>query len=59
MLGTTIFAIANISAKVAMCSYVNKMVLAATMAEYKLEFTHSVLNIITFTRTIGLAIKPS
>ena len=42
-----------------MCSYVNKMVLAATMAEYKLEFTHSVLNIITFTRTIGLAIKPS
>ena len=29
-----------------MCSYINKMLLTATMAVYKLEVTHSTLNII-------------
>ena len=42
-----------------MCSYVNKMVLTATIAEYKLKVVNSALNIIMVTRAIGLAIKPS
>ena len=42
-----------------MCSYVKKMVLTATMAEYKLTVTHGAINIVTVTRIIGLAIKPS
>ena len=39
--------------------HVNKIVLTATIAKYKLEFAHSALNTNTVTRTIGLAIKPS
>ena len=42
-----------------MCLYVNKMVLTGTMAEYKLEVTHSAPNKIMVTRTSGLAIKSS
>ena len=55
----TIAAIMKVTTKVAICLYVNKMVLTATMAEYKLEVAHSAPNIIMVTRTIGLAVKPS
>ena len=59
MLGIAIAAIMKVPPKVAVCLYVNKMVLTTTMAEYKLEVARSALNIITVTRTIGLAVKPS
>ena len=35
------------------------MVLTATIAEYKLLGAHSTLNTIIFTKTNGLAIKPT
>ena len=58
MLGTTIAAIMKVNFKVAICSYMKKIVLTATM-EYKFEVAHSVLNIIIVLRTIGLAIEYS
>ena len=58
-MGTTVAAIMKVTIKVAIHSYVNKMVLTATMAEYKWEVVHSTPNIITVTRIIGLAVKPS
>ena len=59
MLGTTIAAIIKVTTKVAIRLYVNKMVLTATMAEYKLEVAHSAPNTIMVTNTAVLAIKPS
>ena len=58
-LETTIAAVMKVTTKVAICLYINKMVLTAKMTEYKLEVTHSALNTITLTSTIGLAVKPS
>ena len=55
----TVAAIMKVYTKVAIYLYVNKMVLTATMAEYKLEVAHSALNIVTVTRTFVLAVKPS
>ena len=55
----TIAAIMKITTKVAIRLYVNKMVLTATMAEYKLEVAHSAQNPIVVTRVIGLAVKPN
>ena len=55
VLGT---AVATIT-KVAMCSYVNKMLLIATMAEYKLEVSYNIPSIIMITRTTGMAISSS
>ena len=46
-------AITKVTTKVAMYSYVNKMVLTAKMAECKLAIAYSALNIILVTRTIG------
>ena len=37
----TIASIMKVTRKVAICSYANKMVLTATMAEYKLEAAYS------------------
>ena len=54
----TIAAIINVTFKEAICLYVNKMVLTATMAEYKLKVAHSALHVFTITRTIGLVVKP-
>ena len=59
MLGITVAAIMKVNNKVAICLYVKKIVLTATMAKCKLKVAHSAPNIITVTRTIGLAIKPS
>ena len=55
----TIAVIVKVTTKVAICLYVNKMVLTATMAVDKLEVSHRTLNIFMVTRTIGLAVKPS
>ena len=55
----TIAAILNVTTKVAIHLYVKKMVLAAIMAEYKLEVAYIAPNIFMFTSTIGLAVKPS
>ena len=59
MLGTTVAAIMKVTSKVAICLYINKMVLTATMAEYKLGVAHSAPITITVTSTIGLDVKPS
>ena len=59
MLGTSIAATTKVTTKVDMCSNGYKMVVTTTIAEYKLEFTHKIPNIIIVTKTIGLAIKPS
>ena len=59
MLGTTVAAIMRVTTKVAMCSYMYKIVLTATIAMYELEVAHSAPNTIMVTKTIGLAIKPS
>ena len=59
MLGITIVTITKVTSKVAMCSHMNKMVLTAKMAEHKFEVAYSILNIVIFTRKIGLAIKPN
>ena len=55
----TVAAFMTITTKVAMYSYVNKIVLKAIMAEYKLVVTHSVPNFFMFIGTIGLTIRPS
>ena len=55
----TLTAIVNITMKVVICLYAKKMVLSATMAEYKLEVAHSVPYIIMAARTIGLIVKCS
>ena len=55
----TISAITKVIIKVNIYLYINKIVLTAKIAEYKLEVTHSALNIIIVIRIIGLAIKPS
>ena len=55
----TVAATIKVTTKVAICLYVNKMVLTVTMAEHKLEVAHSVSLIIMVTRTIGPAVKPS
>ena len=55
----TIATITKVTTKLVMYSYVNKMVLTATIADYKLEVAHSALNTIMVLGTIGLAIKPS
>ena len=55
----TIAAIIEVTTKVAICLYINKMVSTATMAEYKLQVAHSALNTIMVISTIGLAAKPS
>ena len=54
----TIAFIVKVTTNMAMCLYMHKMVLPATIAEYKLEVTHSILNVIIII-IIGLAIKPS
>ena len=54
-----IAAITKITTKVAMCLYVNKMVLTTTMAKYKLEFSNNAPNIIIVTRYFGLPITSS
>ena len=54
-----IAAITKVTTKVAIYSYVNKIVLTAKIAEHKLDFVHSILSTIIVTRTIGLAINPS
>ena len=59
MLGTTVSIIMKVTIKVSICLYVNKMVSIATMAEYKLEIAYSAPNIVTVTRSIGLAVKTS
>ena len=59
MLGITIAITIKVTTKLSSCLYVNKMVLIATMAEYKLGVAHNALNTIMVTSTIGLAIKPS
>ena len=51
--------IIKVSSKVAICLYINKMVLTETLAEYKLGVAYSALNIIIVTRTIRLAVKSS
>ena len=56
MLGTTVAAIIKVTTKVDVCSYADKIVLTARMAEYKLEFAYSILSIIVVIRNIGLAI---
>ena len=50
--------IIKVTTKVAICSYVNKIVLTATIVKYKVEVAHSASNIIAVTKTIGLAVKP-
>ena len=55
----TTAAILKVTTKMAICLYVNRMVLTATMAEYKLGVAHSALNTIMVTSTIGLVVKPS
>ena len=55
----TVAAIRKLTPKVAICFYVNKMVLTATMAKYKLQVAPSIPNIIAVIRTTGLAVKPS
>ena len=57
MLGMTIAIIMKLTTKVAICLYMNKMVLTAIIAEYKLEVAYSALSISMATRTIRLAIK--
>ena len=52
-------AIIKVTTKVALCLYVNKIVLTATMAEHKLEVAKSETNNIMATNTIWLAVKPS
>ena len=49
----------KVTTKVAIRLYVNRMVLTATMAEYKLGVAYSAPNTIMVTSTIGLAVKPS
>ena len=41
MLGRTVVTIIKVTKKEAICLFVNKMVLTATMAEYKLEVANS------------------
>ena len=57
MLGTTVGAIMKVTTKVAMCSYVNKIMLTAILAEYKLEVAHSTLNVITVKELLGWLLK--
>ena len=59
MLGTIFAAIMKVATKVAICLYVNKIVLTAKIAEYKLLVVYSAKNIVMVTRTIGLAVNPS
>ena len=59
MLGTTVTTIIKVITKVTICLHVNKIVSTATIAEYKQEAAHSAPIIVTFTSTIGQAIKPS
>ena len=59
MLGTAVAAVTKVTTKETIHLYVNKMVLTATMAEYKLGVVHSAPNTIMVTITIGLAGKPS
>ena len=54
----TVAAIIKVTTKVAIYLYGNKMVLTATMSEYKLEVAHSAPHIFMVT-TIGLVVKPS
>ena len=49
----------KVTTKVAICLYVNKIMLISSIAEYKLEVAHSALNIIIIIRIIGVAVKPS
>ena len=55
---TTISAIMKVTTEIAICLYINRMVLTAKIAEYKLGVAHSAPNTITATSTIGLAVKP-
>ena len=59
MLGTTVPTIIKVITKVSIRLYVSKIMLTYTVDEYELEVAHSAPSIITVTRTIGLAIKPS
>ena len=59
MLGIAVANIMKVTNKVAICSYVSKMVLTATMVEFELEVVHSTPNIIMVTRTFAMAAKPS
>ena len=59
LLGISIAAFTKVSAMVAMCLYINKNVLTATLAEYKLVVSKSALSIIMVIRTFGLASRPS
>ena len=58
MLGATI-AITKVTSKVAICSYVNKILLNTTMAEYKLEFAYSIPNIIAVIKTMTKILNPA
>ena len=53
----TIAAIMKVTAKVAICLYVNKMLLTTAMAEYELEVAYSAPSIIMVTSTIRLDVK--
>ena len=55
----TVAAIIKVTTKVAIHSYVNRMVLTTRMAEYKSGVVHSALNTIMVISTICLAVKPS
>ena len=55
----TIAAISKVTTKVAICSYVNKIQLTSTIAEYKLVVAYNAPNTIIVTNTIGLPINPS
>ena len=59
MLRTTVVVIMKVTTKVTSYLYANKIVLTATIAEFKLEVAHSAPNTIMLTSTIRLAIKPS
>ena len=55
----TIATIMKVIAKGYIYPYVEKMVFIATMANYKMEVVYSGPSIITASKTIGLAVKPS
>ena len=55
----TIPNIRKVTTKVAICLYIHKMVLITTIAEHKLKVAHSISDITTVTKSIGLGIKPS
>ena len=59
VLGIIIAVILKVTTKVAICLYINKMVLTTTIAEYKLEVAYSAPFFFTVTWIIGLVVKPS